>query len=222
MLTSTEANLVGPGAPGQVGAAQHDAGGCARGAQPARARRLSRTPPRGADPGQDPRSRRRNDRYVSLASRAASLLGAGCATSPPSRFYTLSGTACPAPRPSARGPSVVVGPVAIPAVVDRPEIVVTIGDERGVARRVQPLGVPAGRRARRSRPRRTSPRCSRTPRVDLACASGGSGAEADFRVSHRGPALRVRAGLLRAARRGLQRAQGRGRPHRVGPHHGPR
>jgi uncharacterized lipoprotein YmbA len=50
----------------------------------------------------------------------------GCASSPPSRFYTLSGAAAQ-PQPEA-SPTVVVGPVSIPAVVDRPEIVVTIGD----------------------------------------------------------------------------------------------
>lgn len=56
----------------------------------------------------------------------AVLLLAGCASSPSSRFYTLSGP--PSPTTAAAGPSVVVGPVAIPAVVDRPEIVVTVGE----------------------------------------------------------------------------------------------
>ena len=51
----------------------------------------------------------------------AGLLG-GCAT-PASRFYTLNGTATAAP--SAPSPvSVAVGPVSIPATVDRPQIVV--------------------------------------------------------------------------------------------------
>jgi uncharacterized protein len=50
---------------------------------------------------------------------------AGCA-SPPSRFYTLSSATAAAPPVS--GPAILVGPVSIPAVVDRPEIVVTIGD----------------------------------------------------------------------------------------------
>ena len=55
----------------------------------------------------------------------AGLVLAGCA-SPPSRFYTLSGaTATVAP---VSGLAILVGPVSIPAVVDRPEIVVTIGD----------------------------------------------------------------------------------------------
>lgn len=49
---------------------------------------------------------------------------AGCASTPPSRFYTLSGAAALAQ--PATGPAIAVGPVSIPAVVDRPEIVVTI------------------------------------------------------------------------------------------------
>jgi len=52
-------------------------------------------------------------------------LAAGCGTSPPSRFYTLSPTAAPAAAPS--DVFVAVGPVTIPAVVDRPEIVVNLG-----------------------------------------------------------------------------------------------
>jgi uncharacterized lipoprotein YmbA len=50
-------------------------------------------------------------------------LAAGCGSSPPSRFYTLSGTATP---PAASSNlSVAVGPVTIPAAVDRPQIVVS-------------------------------------------------------------------------------------------------
>lgn len=49
-------------------------------------------------------------------------LGAGCA-SPASRFYTLS--AGTAPAATSLNVSVVVGPVSVPAVVDRPQIVVT-------------------------------------------------------------------------------------------------
>ncbi|MCC6195574.1 MAG: membrane integrity-associated transporter subunit PqiC [Burkholderiales bacterium] len=54
------------------------------------------------------------------------LLGA-CATSPPSRYYTLSGPPAPAASVTA-GPSVMVGPVAIPAAIDRPEFVITVGE----------------------------------------------------------------------------------------------
>lgn len=56
---------------------------------------------------------------------AGLALAVGCA-SPPSRFYTLSSATATAP--PASGPAIVVGPVSIPAVVDRPEMVVTIGD----------------------------------------------------------------------------------------------
>jgi uncharacterized lipoprotein YmbA len=56
---------------------------------------------------------------------ATLVLAAGCA-SPPARFYTLSSAAATAATVS--GPAILVGPVSIPAVVDRPEIVVTIGD----------------------------------------------------------------------------------------------
>lgn len=51
-------------------------------------------------------------------------LAAGCASSP-ARFYTLNATATPVPTTSTL--SVVVGPVSVPAVVDRPQIVVRTG-----------------------------------------------------------------------------------------------
>jgi len=60
-----------------------------------------------------------------LAAVAVLALAAGCATSPPARYYTLSGA--PAPAAPASGVTVGVGPVAIPAAVDRPEIVVAVG-----------------------------------------------------------------------------------------------
>ena len=48
----------------------------------------------------------------------------GCAATPPARFYALAAAAVPgAAMPDA---DVVVGPVSIPAVVDRPEIVVSL------------------------------------------------------------------------------------------------
>jgi uncharacterized lipoprotein YmbA len=49
----------------------------------------------------------------------------GCA-SPASRFYTLSAAAS-APAATTSNLSVVVGPVSVPPVVDRPQIVVTTG-----------------------------------------------------------------------------------------------
>jgi len=51
-------------------------------------------------------------------------LAAGCASAP-ARFYRLSATATPAPTTSTF--SVIVGPVSVPAVVDRPQIVVSTG-----------------------------------------------------------------------------------------------
>jgi len=64
-------------------------------------------------------------RCITIA--AVSLLiafAAGCA-SPASRFYTLS--AANAPAATSSNLSMVVGPVSVPAVVDRPQIVVTEG-----------------------------------------------------------------------------------------------
>jgi hypothetical protein len=58
----------------------------------------------------------------------AMLVAAGCATSPSPRYYTLQAPVARAPA-AADLPNlaVAVGPVGIPGVVDRPEIVVTIG-----------------------------------------------------------------------------------------------
>jgi uncharacterized protein len=53
------------------------------------------------------------------------ILTPGCGATPASRFYTLSAAAAPA-APSSNL-SVAVGPVSIPAIVDRPQIVVTTG-----------------------------------------------------------------------------------------------
>ena len=55
---------------------------------------------------------------------ALAILAAGCA-SPASSFYTLSAT--PAPAAASSNLSVAVGPVTVPASVDRPQIVVSMG-----------------------------------------------------------------------------------------------
>jgi len=60
---------------------------------------------------------------ITLCTFAA--LATGCGSTPPSRFYTLSATNGPAAASSKL--SVAVGPVSVPAVVDRPQIVVDIG-----------------------------------------------------------------------------------------------
>jgi uncharacterized lipoprotein YmbA len=49
----------------------------------------------------------------------------GCASTPPSQFYTL--TAVAEPTPASSSTVVIVGPVTVPAAVDRPQIVVTVG-----------------------------------------------------------------------------------------------
>ena len=57
-------------------------------------------------------------------------LAAGCGTSPPSRFYTLDATAAATATTSTAAQSalvIAVGPVSVPAIVDRPEFVVSAG-----------------------------------------------------------------------------------------------
>jgi uncharacterized lipoprotein YmbA len=56
---------------------------------------------------------------------ALAALATGCASTPASRFYTLSAASGPAATSAKL--SVAVGPVSVPAVVDRPQIVVDIG-----------------------------------------------------------------------------------------------
>jgi uncharacterized protein len=58
---------------------------------------------------------------------AVLALLSGCGTSPPARFYTLSATAAAATPPPTSALLVAVGPVTVPSVVDRPEIVVNAG-----------------------------------------------------------------------------------------------
>ena len=60
--------------------------------------------------------------FALVCMRAA--LGAAC-SSPPAKFYTLSAVAAPTTTPS--NISVLVGPVSVPPVIDRPQIVVTTG-----------------------------------------------------------------------------------------------
>ena len=55
---------------------------------------------------------------------ALAVLGAGCAATPP-KFYTLSPTAEPGGATASY--SVAVGPVSVPAMIDRPQMVVSVG-----------------------------------------------------------------------------------------------
>lgn len=60
-----------------------------------------------------------------MVSACLAILGVGCSSTPQARFYTLSPTSTPAAASSET--SVAVGPVAVPATVDRPQIVVSLG-----------------------------------------------------------------------------------------------
>jgi len=72
-----------------------------------------------------------------MASRITNLLSialvavaaAGCGASAPARFYTLGSTATADGMPAARY-AVLVGPVSVPASVDRPEFVVQVAPNR--------------------------------------------------------------------------------------------
>ncbi len=56
-------------------------------------------------------------------------VAAGCGATAPSRFYTLDSTATPADALPGRY-AVIVGPVSVPAAVDRPEFVVQVAPNR--------------------------------------------------------------------------------------------
>jgi len=76
-------------------------------------------------------------RAVKVAATAAvlALAAAGCGRSPEVVFYTLSPEASVVPAPAAgagavNGPSVVVGPVSVPDLIDRPQLVVRTAPSR--------------------------------------------------------------------------------------------
>jgi uncharacterized protein len=64
-----------------------------------------------------------------LAIALLTAVAMGCGRSPTSRFYTLASTATPYEAPLASY-AVIVGPVTIPASVDRPEFVLQVGPNR--------------------------------------------------------------------------------------------
>jgi uncharacterized lipoprotein YmbA len=65
------------------------------------------------------------NRLAAVILWALGMLIAGCVSSPESRFFTLNATMNHAVESSSL--SVVVGPVSVPAAVDRPQIVVSTG-----------------------------------------------------------------------------------------------
>lgn len=62
------------------------------------------------------------DRLVSMVALSVACVLAGCASSPPTRFYTLKAFP-PAPRPLYVGPPLRMSQVQIPAILDRPQLV---------------------------------------------------------------------------------------------------
>jgi uncharacterized protein len=67
-------------------------------------------------------------RLTQALSIVLAAAAAGCSTAP-SRFYTLASTATATDAPAART-AVIVGPVSVPASVDRPEFVVQVAPNR--------------------------------------------------------------------------------------------
>src|SRR5438067_5235774 len=58
------------------------------------------------------------------------LVLCACSSAPTERFYTLSSSAGAAPAASGRPYLVAVGPVTVPAMVDRPQIVLSVATNR--------------------------------------------------------------------------------------------
>ena len=67
-------------------------------------------------------------RLVTITLPCLFLMLVGCGTTPNPRFYALTGA--PAPPASSSTMTVSVGPVTIPAAVDRPQIVLTVAPNR--------------------------------------------------------------------------------------------
>ena len=64
-------------------------------------------------------------RAVAIVLALAGL--ASCASAPPERFYRLPSPQPAAALPTAGGPVIAIGPVALPELVDRPQIVTSAG-----------------------------------------------------------------------------------------------
>ena len=67
-------------------------------------------------------------RLITITLPCLFLMLVGCGTTPNPRFYALTGA--PAPPAASSTMSVSVGPVTIPAAVDRPQIVLTTAPNR--------------------------------------------------------------------------------------------
>ncbi|CAH2894604.1 MAG: hypothetical protein PCALPYG88_6629 [uncultured Paraburkholderia sp.] len=88
-------------------------------------------------------------RVLALVTIVLSVFSGGCATSPAARFYTLSPVQVAETTPAVRPIAIAIGPVTVPDLVDRPQIVSTI-DANSVsidefARWADPLKSQVGR-----------------------------------------------------------------------------
>jgi uncharacterized lipoprotein YmbA len=73
----------------------------------------------------------RNSLPLPAAGAVLLLILAGCGSSPPQRYYAFETAGGAAAAPPARAAySVAVGPVTVPALVDRPQIVLSTGPNR--------------------------------------------------------------------------------------------
>ncbi len=106
------------------------------------------------------------------------VLAAACASTPASRFYTLSAAATPVAGSSDL--SVAVGPVSVPAIVDRPQIVVRTSPNEvrldEFNRWASPLGNDIARVAAANLVAMLG-----TPRVTVASAAAGT--DTDYRIA---------------------------------------
>jgi uncharacterized protein len=80
---------------------------------------------------------------TTLLAILASVALLGCSTSKPPRFYSLSSTASPGAA-VATNVAVLVGPVTIPASVDRPQFVVQVAENRVVVDEFNRWDAPLG------------------------------------------------------------------------------
>ncbi len=87
-----------------------------------------------------PESLHRSARVAMMLSWVAIVVGvSGCASPPPERYFTLVGTSAPATTAAAAGFSpatatnllvITIGPVTVPEIVDRPQLVLRTGPNR--------------------------------------------------------------------------------------------
>jgi len=58
------------------------------------------------------------------------LLLLGCSSSPKTHYYTLNSLPIPDTRSAATGPAILIGPITLPDLVDRPQLVLRSGDNQ--------------------------------------------------------------------------------------------